>query len=160
MSIFSRNKRKAVAGAAAGAMLLIATPFVSDFEGLRTKAYRDAVGIPTICYGETEGVKMGDTQTVESCGIMLKARLEMFGIAVDYIIEPPMSPSTHAAFTSLTYNIGIGAFQKSSVAKLYNAGKKREACDFMLKYNRAGGKVLAGLTRRREAERKLCLSGL
>lgn len=143
-----------------GAMLLIATPFVAIHEGLRPKAYLDPVGIPTICYGETLNVKMGDVQTVENCNIMLKARLKMFGVAVDYIIEPPMSAETHAAFTSFAYNVGIDAFRRSTLARLYNEGKKREACNQLPRWNKAKGKVLAGLTKRREQERQLCLKGL
>ena len=146
-------------GAAAG-VLLLATPLVAQYEGLRTKAYLDPVGIPTICYGETHDVQMGDVQTEENCKTMLTARLGTFAIAVDTIIQPEVKPEVLAAFSSLSYNIGIEAFQKSSVARLANEGKTREACDFMLRYKYAGGKVLPGLVKRREAERKLCLQGL
>lgn len=156
MRIF-RGKGKS---ATAGAVLLLATPFVAQYEGLRTKAYLDPIGIPTICYGETHNVKIGDTQTVESCKTMLTARLGTFAIAVDYLVEPDIKPDMMAAFTSLSYNIGINAFRKSSVLRLANEGKFRESCDFMLKYVYAGGKKLNGLVKRREAERQLCLSGL
>lgn len=142
------------------AVMLLCTPLVAQYEGLRTKAYLDPVGIPTICYGETLNVSLGDTQTEQNCKSMLTSRLGGFAIAVDAMVSPEVRPEVLAAFTSLSYNIGIGAFQKSSVLRLANEGKTREACDFMLKYNKAGGKVLAGLTKRREAERKLCLSGL
>lgn len=145
---------------ASAAVLLLATPLVAQYEGLRTKAYLDPIGIPTICYGETHDVRMGDVQTEANCKTMLTARLGTFAIAVDAIIQPEVKPEVLAAFSSLSYNIGIGAFQKSSVARLANEGKTREACDFMLKYRMAGGKVLPGLVKRREAERKLCLSGL
>jgi len=151
--------RKAVATGSA-AMLLIAAPFTAQHEGLRLKAYLDPVGIPTICFGETEGVKMGQVQTLENCNTMLTSKLGMFGTGVDYMVKPEMSPQTHAAFTSFAYNVGIGAFQKSSVLRLYNEGKPIAACNFLTKYVYAGGKVLKGLVKRREAERDLCLSGL
>lgn len=152
---FGRKAKGATAG-----VLLLATPLVAQYEGLRTKAYLDPIGIPTICYGETLNVEMGDVQTEENCKTMLTARLGTFAIAVDAAIKPDVKPEVLAAFSSLAYNIGIGAFQKSSVARLANEGRTREACDFMLRYKYAGGKVLPGLVKRREAERKLCLSGV
>lgn len=142
------------------AVMILAAPLVAQYEGLRTKAYLDPIGIPTICYGETNDVEMGDVQTEENCKTMLTARLGTFAIAVDGMVTPEVKPEVLAAFSSLAYNIGIGAFQKSSVLRLVNEGKTKEACDFMLKYRMAGGKVLPGLVKRREAERKLCLSGL
>jgi len=157
-NLFKQPKKTASAGLAA--MFLIATPFTAQHEGLRLKAYLDPVGIPTICYGETEGVEMGQVQHKEMCDTMLKAKLGMFGTAVDYMVTPDMTPQTHAALTSLAYNIGIGAFQKSSVLRLYNEGKPIAACNFMTRYVYAGGKKLTGLVKRREAERALCLSGL
>lgn len=142
------------------AMLLIATPFTAQHEGTRLKAYLDPIGIPTICMGETEGVELGDIQTMEGCQNMLTAKLGMFGTAVDYMVKPEMSPQTHAAFTSFSYNVGIGAFQKSSVLRLYNEGNPIAACNFLDRYVYAGGKKFKGLVRRRAAERELCLSGL
>lgn len=139
---------------------MIATPIVTQYEGLRTKAYLDPIGIATICYGETEGVELGQVHTVDQCKTMLTARLGTFAIAVDAMVKPEVKPEVLAAFTSLAYNIGVGAFQKSSVLRLANEGKTKEACDFMLKYVYAGGKVLKGLDNRRKAERLLCLSGV
>lgn len=145
---------------ATAAVLLIATPFVAQYEGLRTKAYLDPIGIVTICYGETEGVELGQVHTVEQCNSMLTSKLGTFAIAVDAMVKPEVKPEVLAAFSSLAYNIGIGAFQKSSVLRLTNEGQLKEACDFMLKYNRAGGQVLKGLDNRRKAERLLCLQGV
>lgn len=156
---FFNKPRKAVATGSA-AMLLIATPFVTHYEGMKLKAYLDPVGIPTICAGETEGVEIGQTQTLDNCKTMLTSKLGVFGIAVDNIIKPDMAPETHAAFTSFSYNVGIGAFQKSSVARLYNEGKPIAACNFLEKYVYAKGKRLPGLVKRRAAERELCLRGL
>jgi len=148
----SRLKRNATVGAAAVAL-------IGGFEGLRQTAYRDVVGIPTICYGETEGVKMGDRYTVEQCKVMFRARLEDYARPVERCIVRPMPDTTYIAFVSLSYNIGSGGFCNSSVARLYNAGRTQEACNFMLRYNRAGRQVFPGLERRRQAERKLCLQG-
>ncbi len=146
----SRLKQKA---AVATASVLL----IGGFEGLRQTAYRDVVGVPTVCYGETQGVQMGDRYTVEECKQMLVKSLEKYALAVERCITRPMRDTVYIAFTSFTYNLGEGAFCSSSVVRLYNAGKTREACDFMLKYNRAKQVVFPGLSRRRQAERKLCL---
>jgi len=151
-----RNPKKS----ATAAVMLLATPLVAQYEGLRTKAYLDPIGIATVCYGETEGIEMGMEFTTTQCEAMLTAKLGSFAIAVDTMVKPEVKPEVLAAFSSLAYNIGIGAFQKSSVLRLVNEGKTKEACDFMLNYNKAGGKVFPGLVKRRKSERLLCLAGL
>lgn len=144
----------------AGGALVICAGLVAGFEGFRQNAYKDPVGIPTICFGETRGVHMGDTKTREECNALLEGRLQDFMDAVSSSLTPPVPDTALAAFTSLAYNIGTGAFRKSSVVRLWNAGHRREACDAILKFNRAGGIVFPGLTRRRKAERDLCVEGL
>lgn len=145
---------------ALSAVMVLALPVVGQFEGLRTKAYLDSVGIPTICWGETENVKLGDVKSKDECDHMLSLRLAYFVSHVDRIIVPPMKPETQAAFSSLAYNIGVSKFESSSVARLANQGDMVGACNFMTKYVYAGGKKLNGLVKRREAEKKLCKSGL
>ncbi len=151
----SRLKRSAAAAA-------LCTGLVGGFEGLRTTAYPDpATGREpwTVCYGETEGVKRGDTYTVAQCRDMLAKSLEGYALKLEACVTRPMGDETYAAFLSLSYNIGSGGFCKSSVARLWNAGDTRAACDAMLKFNRAAGVVFPGLTRRRTQERALCLKG-
>lgn len=140
--------------------LAIAGPFVAHHEGLRLKAYLDPVGIPTICRGETLGVEMGQEKTLAECDALFDARLGMFAYAVDYAVTVPMSPKTHAALTSWTYNVGVRAMEKSTLVKLLNEGKGVQACNELPRWNKARGKVLPGLVKRREEERKLCLEGL
>ena len=147
----SKARRRVALGAAAA--LAVAT--VGAYEGLRTYTYRDAVGIPTYCFGETEGAVMGRTYTVAQCKELLGNRLEEFNAMVDSCVHVPMSVKRRVASVSLAYNIGGGAFCKSTYVKRLNAGDPK-ACDSILAYNRAGGKVLAGLTRRRQEERTLC----
>lgn len=135
---------------------------VGGFEGLRLVAYPDPAtkGPPwTVCYGETAGVKPGDRYTVEQCRTMLVESLEKYALAVERCVVRPMPDTTYISFVSLTYNIGEGAFCRSSVARLYNDGDHRGACDAMLRFNRAAGVVFPGLTRRREREREWCLWG-
>ena len=144
------------------AILAICVPLVGGFEGLRQTAYPDPAtkGPPwTVCYGETKGVHRGDHHTVVECKAMLSASLEGYADKVEACVVRPMPDAVEAAFVSLAYNIGTGGFCKSSVARLYNAGDARGACDAILKFDRAAGIVFPGLTRRRQAERALCLKG-
>lgn len=131
---------------------------VGGFEGLRTKAYRDPVGIPTVCFGETKGVKMGDQYTKAQCETMLIERLEEFRAGVDKCLKVPMPDERKAAMVSFSYNVGVSAFCKSTLVRKLNAGDVRGACDELPKWNKARGIVLPGLTKRRLVERELCLS--
>lgn len=143
-------------------VLALLVAFVGGWEGLRTTAYRDIVGVPTICFGETRGVKMGDSRTVEECKVMLGDGLADFAAGVDKCLTRPalVPDKSYAAFVSLAYNIGTGAFCGSSLVRLANAGDNRGACDQILRWNRAGGKVVQGLVNRRKAEHEMCLDGL
>lgn len=140
------------------AWLSICVGCVAGAEGLRTVAYSDPVGIPTICFGETKDVKLGDKATADECKAKLGARVQEFGRGVDRCIDHPLPPPRKAAYTSATYNIGVEAFCKSSMARKENAGDVRGACDALLLYVYAKGVKLPGLVKRREQERELCLS--
>lgn len=151
------------------AVMAAAVALVGAWEGLRTVAYRDPIGIPTVCFGETRGVKMGDRYTVEECQVMLGKGLVEFETGMRRCLKAPdrIPDKSYVAFLSLAYNIGNGAFCKSSIARYanryadsHNLGDLAEACNRIRLYNRAGGKVLRGLVRRREEERKLCLEGV
>ena len=147
----------------------VAIALVGAWEGLRTKAYRDAVGIPTVCYGETRGVRMGDRYTVEQCKSMLGDGLVDFekGIRKCLVASDRIPDGSYIAFISLAYNIGQRGFCKSSIARYANKyaasgnlNDLRIACNRILRYNKAGGRVLSGLVRRRNEERLLCLEGV
>jgi len=147
----------------------LAVGLVGVFEGLRTHAYRDPIGIPTVCYGETRGVKMGDAYTKEQCDVMLGNALVDFELRMRKCLTAPdrIPDKSYVAFLSLAYNIGVGGFCKSSIARYANryasTGNLRdltEACNRLRLYNKAGGRVLNGLVRRRNEERKLCLEGV
>lgn len=140
------------------AVLCCASPFVMREEGLRTTAYLDSVGVATICYGETEGVKLGDKRTVEECGEMFKVKLGAYAYAVQVLVERPMPVEVHAAFTSWAYNVGVGAAASSTLVRLARQGDFDGACDQLLRWKFAGGKPI--LLKRRERERELCLKGL
>lgn len=139
--------------------MLIAAPFTAHHEGLRLEAYLDPVGIPTICYGETDGVELGQIKTKEECDAMFETRLGYFAYWVDYYVEPDMKAETHAALTSFSYNVGVDAFKKSTLLKKINDGDLAGGCNEMLRWKYADGRVLPGLVKRRKAERDLCLKG-
>ena len=146
-----------------GAVATVATMAVANIggsEGLRLRTYRDSIGVPTACYGETRNIRMGMQFTKPQCDAMFISRLDEFGDKLERCITRPMSDDTYVAFLSLSYNIGSGGFCKSSVARLYNAGDRRAACHAILKFDRAGGRVLAGLVTRRKREEALCLKGV
>jgi len=137
---------------------------IKEFEGFRAKAYKCPAGVWTIGYGTTAmaGVgidpKPGTTVTEEEAEDLLEKTLEKFGEQIRPAITAPINNNEYGAFLSLAYNIGTGAFRKSSALRLFNAGDKAGAAKAILMWNKAGGKVLAGLTRRREAEKKLFLT--
>lgn len=148
---------------AAGAVVSIcslAAAFVAPWEGLYTHAYKDSVGVPTICYGVTNAdrpVKMGDTASKADCEKWLAEDMPRYKAQVDKCVHVAMPPHRYAAIISFTYNVGGGALCKSSVARKLNAGDVTGGCNALLLYDRAEGQVLRGLTNRRKAEREWCL---
>lgn len=148
------------------AALAIATALAIPAEGLRQHAYKDPVGIPTVCFGSTRGVKLGDTHTVEECRAMLSKEMLDVISRVD-TCRPGLPLNVLAAFADASFNIGEHIAcdsTRSTAALLLAAGKYREACDQLLRWDRArvaGVSVpLPGLTKRREMERDVCLAGL
>lgn len=148
------------------AALAIATAIAMPAEGLRQWAYRDPVGLPTICFGSTQGVKMGDFRTVPECKALLSKEMSDVISRLD-TCRPGLPINVLAAFSDAAYNIGEHIAcdtNKSTAARYLAAGKYREACLQLPRWSRArvaGGSVeLPGLTKRREMERDVCLAGL
>ena len=141
----------------AAAWVAICIGCVAGAEGLRTAAYRDPVGIPTVCFGETRNIKLGDKFTIEQCKDMLGARVEEFGRGVDSCVQAPMTPERKAALVSFSYNVGTAAFCSSTLVKRLNASDPH-ACDELLRWTKAKGIELPGLVKRRQEERALCLA--
>lgn len=145
------------AGGLVGAALAATIATVAVYEGVRTHAYRDVVGVRTICYGHTEGVQMGDYFTLEYCKKLLGADLQRYYDMVRKCVTVAMPPKRTAAIVSFTYNIGGSGFCRSSVAKELQRGHIQQACNNLLRYVYAGGRVIKGLATRRQGERRLCL---
>ncbi|PLP55542.1 lysozyme [Mesorhizobium loti] len=147
---------------AAGALALAVT-VIGSYEGLKTKAYIPIKGdVPTVCFGETRGVKLGDSYTITQCKEMFGKRLVEFSTNMNKCLKAPASipDKSYVAFLSLAYNIGEPAFCASSVTAKINAGDIRGACERLPAFNKSGGRVVKGLVNRRADERKLCLEGL
>lgn len=158
------KKRTRLTGAAGAvtAIGLMAIGFVGNWEGLRLYAYQDVIGVWTACYGETKDIKAGQKFTKEQCDIMFIQSLAEHEAGMrNCMMAPDAIPArTYVAYLSFTYNVGVGAYCRSTLAKLVNARAYERACDELLKWTRAGGKVVKGLVNRRNAERRLCLEGL
>ena len=125
-----------------------------NYEGFRSDAYKDIVGVLTIGFGFTKGVKVGDHMTLAEAEARLQTEL------ADYEKGITGNENQIAAMTCLAWNIGIGAFQGSSVWRLHRAGNHAAAADAFRMWVKAGGRVVYGLVRRRESERALYLKGL
>ena len=130
--------------------------FIKSFEGCRLKAYLDSVGVPTIGWGRTKGVHLGMEITREQADAYLLDELaNEYGASVQRLVTVPIDDDQFSALVSFHYN--TGALAKSTLLKKLNAGDFAGASQEFLKWDHAGQKVLPGLTRRREAERKMFL---
>lgn len=149
-----------IAGASAAAVIALTVTIVQPWEGRHLQAYRDIVGVWTICDGETRGVKPGQVATPAQCDTMLYRSLTEFKAKLDKCLTHPLPLKTSASLLSWTYNVGPGAACSSTLVKKANAGDLAGACDQLPRWNRAGGNVVRGLTNRRLAEQQLCLEGV
>lgn len=142
-----------------GAALLLSVPFIAQWEGKRNDPYRDIVGVQTVCYGETN-VPMR-RYTNDECLAMLNRSVAGYESAV-LRCTPILAdrPAQLAAATSLAYNIGTGAYCRSTAARKFNQGDFLGACQQFKRWNKAGGRVVPGLTNRRNAEYNLCVTYL
>ena len=134
---------------------------IANFEGFRSRPYRDAVGVWTIGYGSTRGVGP-NSRPVTKAQAMKRLRNEVdatYGASVN-ALDLPLSQQQFDALTSFVYNVGPGGISPTTgIGKALRARKWRKAADELLRWNKAGGKELLGLTRRRKAERALFLRG-
>ena len=146
----------------------VAVPLIAKWEGLRTTAYLDRIAKPpvwTVCYGETKGVKAGDSYTVAECNAMLahevrdyRAGLHRYFSATTKTMR--LTPERDAAYVSLAYNAGVAGIGRSTATRRLNAGDIRGGCKALGWWNKAGGRVVRGLVNRRADETRLCLIGV
>lgn len=131
---------------------------ILSHESYRQDAYNDGVGVTTLGFGTTEGVKPGDRITVERALVRALEDTRKHEQAIKQCVKVPLYQNEYDAYVSLAYNIGKTAFCNSTLVKKLNLGDYSGACQEILRWNRAGGKVLRGLTKRRIQEQKLCTS--
>ena len=137
---------------------------IKEFEGYRNTTYADSVGVLTIGYGTTgrAGVgidpRPGQTITKAEAEWYLRKGVDKFAASIMPAITAPINENEFGAFVSLAYNVGPSAFKRSSALRHFNSGDKARAGKSIILWNKAGGRVLAGLVRRREAERQLFLT--
>lgn len=157
MAIPTALRNKIIAAAGGGA-IAIATLMVPNFEGVSYSPYFDVVGVPTVCFGHTgSDIVMKKTYTPAECKAMLDKDLQPYAKSVERSVKVPMSEYQEAALISFSYNVGIGAFEKSTLLKDLNARRYQQACDGLRNWTYAGGKKWQGLVNRREVEREICL---
>lgn len=130
---------------------------IRQFEGLRLSAYQDSVGVWTIGYGTTRGVKPGQVITKSEADALLRADVQRFEVEVSRLVNVPVSQNQWDALISFTYNLGAANLESSTLLRLLNAGDYAGAAEQFPRWNKAGGKALKGLVSRRAAERALFL---
>lgn len=133
---------------------------IKFFEGFEPVAYHDAVGVPTIGYGHTKTVTEKDITrgraiTESEANRLLLMDVREAEIGVDRLIRLPLNANQFSALVSFTFNLGRGALQRSTLRRILNRGDFAAVPAQIVRWNRAGGKVLFGLRRRRAAEAAL-----
>ncbi|WP_416187225.1 lysozyme [Hafnia paralvei] len=136
---------------------------IKQFEGCRLTAYQDSVGVWTIGYGWTQPVDgkpvgKGISITQQKADDLLKQGVVQYEAGVHGLVTVQLNQNQYDALVDFAYNLGVNALKGSTLLKKLNAGDYAGAANEFTKWNKAGGKELAGLTRRREAEKSLFLS--
>lgn len=165
------KRAKTALASGLGVVAMVATYLAGPWEGKENLAYYDRLGkVWTVCYGETLNVKKGDQFSDKECLEKLYTRLERdyrkpLSKCITNFIAAPIS--LQASLLDAGYNVGVSAICRSTAAKRTMAKDYRGACEAVTRFNRAGGKVVEGLKRRREygdanriGELELCLAGL
>ncbi|WPU24984.1 lysozyme [Cedecea neteri] len=157
MSPVLRNRLLAMSGAGA---IAIAGTMLTDLEGVRYTPYYDVAGVLTVCYGHT-GADIIKTKTYSAteCQAMLDKDLVPFARSVERSVKVPTTEYQKAALISFSYNVGVTAFERSSLLRQLNAGNYQAACDGLRQWTYAGGKQWKGLMNRRDVEREVCMWG-
>ena len=139
---------------------------IKEYEGCKLKAYTCSAGVWTIGYGHTRGGKAGDVITQAQADAFFLEDIKAFERDVNSLLKVPVTQGMFDALVSFAFNVGSDidadtiaeGLGDSTLLKKVNAGDKAGAANEFAKWNKAAGKVVSGLVRRREAERKLFLS--
>lgn len=130
---------------------------IKQFEGCALNAYKCPAGVWTIGYGHTKNVKQGMKITTNQATSLLKEDLATYENYVNKYVKVKLNQNQFDALVSFTFNCGGGALKSSTLLKKLNKGDYTGAANELLRWNKANGKILAGLTRRRKAEKALFL---
>ena len=125
---------------------------VKKFEGCKLEAYQCAAGVWTIGYGSTKGVKEGDTLTQKEADNLLLHEMQEYESYIKELVKVPLKQNQFDALVSWVFNLGPANLKASTMLKFLNAGDYHLIPSQIKRWNKAGGKVLEGLIRRREAE--------
>ena len=128
---------------------------IKHFEGCELEAYKCPAGVWTIGYGHIKGVSEGMTITQEEAEQMLKDEMAEYEGYVNKLVTVELNQNQFDAMVSWVYNLGGGNLKASTLLKVLNEGDYAGVPAQMMRWNKAGGKVLEGLTRRRQAEADL-----
>lgn len=132
---------------------------IKSFEGLELKAYKDSVRVVTIGYGSTGAhVSMDQTITAQQAEDLLRKDVSRFEEGVTKLVKVPLNQNQFDALVSFSFNLGLGNLGSSTLLKKLNASDYQGAALEFERWNKAGGKILNGLTKRRLAEKELFLS--
>lgn len=133
--------------------------FITDWEGCELTAYKDSGGVWTIGVGHTKGVRAGQKITKSQADAFLKRDLLDVEDAINELVTVKLHQDAFDAIASLVFNIGKTAFKKSTLLKKLNRGDFAGAKNEFLRWNHDNGRVVKGLTKRRQAEANLFWSG-
>jgi lysozyme len=128
---------------------------IKKYESCYLKAYLCPAKIPTIGFGHTNGVKLGMSITKVRAEELLKQDLEYFETSISALVKVPLTQNQFDALVSFVFNIGVNAFRKSTILRLINLKQYASASLEFIRWNKAAGKELLGLTRRRKEELQL-----
>ncbi|SFT94948.1 Phage-related lysozyme (muramidase), GH24 family [Kosakonia arachidis] len=133
---------------------------IKSFEGLSLEKYRDAVGKWTIGYGHLILPEENFPQALSKVEAedLLRADLGMTERGVHRLVTVDLNQNQFDALVAFAFNVGLGNLQSSTLLRLLNQGQYQAAADQLPRWNKAGGKILPGLTRRRDAERALFMA--
>lgn len=150
----SKIKIMAAGGASA---LMMALAVIQPFEGVKYKPYYDVAGVLTVCYGHTgSDIIKSKTYTDAECKQLLNKDLAKVKRQIDPMITVAIPETTRAALYSFTYNVGVGAFSRSTLLERLNSSDLLGACSELRRWVYAGGKKWKGLITRRQIEEEVC----
>ena len=125
---------------------------IKHFEGCGLKAYQDSVGIWTIGYGTIKGVKEGDQITQDEAEHLLQEEMPEYEGYINEMVKVPLEQNQFDALCSWVFNLGPNNLKSSTLLKVLNESRYDEVPEQIVRWNKAGGQVLQGLVKRRQAE--------